>query len=123
MAIDNKFFIIRDNGDEEEVTKTLGGCLINFKGEMTYPTASFTLKGVRYTDIEVIMNLEGDIMENRVEVITCQTGDWEVLTLNDEVIAEGHSLSNMDWLTLLDKLDILFGGREISDEDMEAGCY
>jgi len=45
------------------------------------------------------------------------------LTLNDEVIAEGHSLSNMDWFTLLAKQDILFGGREISDEDMEAGDY
>ena len=62
-------------------------------------------------------------MDNRVELITCETGDWEVLKLNDEIIAEGHSLSNMDWFTLLDKLDVLFGGTEISDEDMENGNY
>lgn len=62
-------------------------------------------------------------MENRVEVITCESGDWEVLKLNEEIIAEGHSLSTYDWFSLLDKLDTLIGEKEISDEDMEDGKY
>lgn len=60
---------------------------------------------------------------DRVEVITCESGDWDVLKLNEETIAEGHSLSIHDWFTVLDKLDVLIGQRCISDKDMESGNY
>ena len=62
-------------------------------------------------------------MESYVKVITCDSGDWEVLKLNNKIIAEGHSLSNIDWFTLLDFLRVLFEKDNISDEDMENGNY
>ena len=60
-----------------------------------------------------------------IELITCESGDWEVLRvdLGEDFQEEGHSLSNDDWINLLDLLGYEVQEREISDEDMEYGRY
>lgn len=62
--------------------------------------------------------------EPKLELIRCESGDWQVLKLNGEIFAEGHSIRNEDWITLINELfgiDIL--EKEISDENMENGNY
>lgn len=63
-----------------------------------------------------------------IELISCETGDWEVLkykTKNDKdyISIEGHSISNWDWIELLKHLGYEVKKTEISDEDMENGNY
>jgi len=57
------------------------------------------------------------------EFITCEAGDWEVLKLNGEIVAEGHSINRHQWVEILKDLGCNFEEREISDEDMEMGEY
>lgn len=60
-----------------------------------------------------------------IELITCQSGDWEVLRINgeDDFEQEGHSISNTDWIRLLNYLGYEVKIRCISDEDMENEDY
>ena len=59
-------------------------------------------------------------MNNEVEVITSESGDWVVIKLNGEIIEEGHSIPTNDWLSLLERLDVKTSMKEISDEAMES---
>lgn len=59
----------------------------------------------------------------RIELITCNSGDWEVLKIDSEIFAENHRLSSYDWVRFLDKLGYKIEEIEISDEDMEMGNY
>ena len=58
-------------------------------------------------------------MNNEVEVITSESGDWGVIKLNGEIIEEGHSIPTIGWLSLLGKLGVKTSMKEISDEAME----
>lgn len=60
-----------------------------------------------------------------IELITCQSGDWEVLRMDygEGFDCEGHSISKYDWIELLNVLGFKVETREISDEDMEMGNY
>lgn len=60
-----------------------------------------------------------------IELITCESGDWEVLRVNlgEDFQTESHRLNNWDWIVLLDLLGYRVEQREISDEDMEMGKY
>lgn len=60
-----------------------------------------------------------------IELITCESGDWSILRVNNEedFEASGHSISNFDWIELLNLLGFEVEVKEISDEDMEMGNY
>lgn len=58
-------------------------------------------------------------MNNEVEVITSESGDWGIIKLNGEVIEEGHSIPTIGWLSLLGKLGVKTSIKEISGEAME----
>ena len=59
-------------------------------------------------------------MNNEVEVITSESGDWVIIKLNGEIIEEGHSIPAYGWLSLLERLDVKTSMKEISDEAMES---
>ena len=59
-------------------------------------------------------------MNNEVEVITSESGDWVIIKLNGEIIEEGHSIPTNGWLRLLKRLDVKTSIKEISDEAMES---
>ena len=60
-----------------------------------------------------------------IELITCESGDWEVLRVNlgEDFKREGHSITRHDWSDLLNFLGYKLEVIEISDEDMEEGNY
>lgn len=63
--------------------------------------------------------------EKHIELITCDSGDWEVLRLHGDKVFErsGHSIHSNDWILLLKKLGFTVKEKCISDEDMEEGNY
>lgn len=60
-----------------------------------------------------------------ITLITCDSGDWEVLRVNlgEYFQSEGHSIPNHTWIELLNLLGFEVEEKEISDEDMEYGRY
>lgn len=62
-------------------------------------------------------------MDNEVEVITSESGDWTIIKLNGEIIEEGHSIPASGWINLLEMLDVKTSIKEISDEAMESGEF
>ena len=64
-----------------------------------------------------------NIMANKIEVITCESGDWEVLKVNGKVINKSHPTDNHLWLYTFKSLGFNIDRKEISDEDMEYGRY
>ena len=60
-----------------------------------------------------------------IELITCESGDWEVLRVNlgDDFKFAGHRVPNYEWVNLLDLLGFKVKEKEISDEDMENENY
>jgi hypothetical protein len=60
-----------------------------------------------------------------IELITCESGDWEVLRMNlgEDFLWEGHSISNQGWIILLEKLGYKVMIKDISDEEMEYRSY
>ena len=59
----------------------------------------------------------------QIELITCDSGDWEVLKIDGKIFAEGHRLSSYDWVRFLNKLGHKVEEIEISDEDLAMGNY
>jgi len=59
-------------------------------------------------------------LNNEVEVINSESGDWVIVKLNGEIIKEGHSIPTKGWLSLLERLDVKTSIKEISDEAMES---
>ncbi len=59
----------------------------------------------------------------KIELITCESGDWEVLKVDGEVRYEGHSIKIYECLELLEELGCDIFEKEISDDDMEMGDY
>jgi hypothetical protein len=60
-----------------------------------------------------------------IELIMCESGDWEVLRMNlgEYFLWEGHSISNQGWIILLEKLGFKVVTKDISDEEMEYRSY
>jgi len=60
-----------------------------------------------------------------IELITNESGDWEVLRVNlgEDFRYAGHSISNNGWIGLLEVLGYEVERKEILDEDIENGDY
>lgn len=60
-----------------------------------------------------------------IELITCESGDWEILRVNygKDFQEEGHSINNYMWINLIETLGFKVDKISISDEDMENGRY
>lgn len=56
-------------------------------------------------------------------MITCETGDWYVLKLNDEIYEEGYSIPKSKWLELLEEIGCEVNSIMISDKEMKNGEY
>jgi hypothetical protein len=55
-----------------------------------------------------------------IELITCDSGDWDVLKVNGKIFFEGHEIPDHVWLDLLQtKFAIPCKGYAISDDAME----
>ena len=62
-------------------------------------------------------------MKDTVSLTTNESGDWEVLSLNGEVYAEGHDISTDTWIDLIHDLGHKGIIEEVTDEEMEQGLY
>jgi hypothetical protein len=58
-----------------------------------------------------------------IELISCESGDWEVLKFDDEIIYEGHEIPTDVWLGIIQSLGCDVATKVISDEEMENGEY
>lgn len=60
-----------------------------------------------------------------IELIKCESGDWQVLRMNlgEDFDYEGHSIPDSEWIKLIESLGYEVGVKYISDEDMEEGNY
>jgi hypothetical protein len=60
-----------------------------------------------------------------IQLITCESGDWEVLRINlgEDFSFEGHSIPNEVWIRLIKKLGYVVETIDVSDEDMEYRNY
>ena len=88
--------------------------------------------GMRMSSAKMPVSLSLLNMEERykmskplIELITCESGDWEVLRMNlgEDFNWGGHSISNQGWKLLLERLGYEVETKCISDEDMEMGEY
>lgn len=62
-------------------------------------------------------------MEKFVKLITCESGDWQILEVDGVEWASGHRITEDDWLELISEhFDGMIERRCISDEEMEARC-
>lgn len=58
-----------------------------------------------------------------VKLITCESGDWQILEINGREWASGHSISEDDWLGLISEhFDCQIERACISDWEMELRC-
>ena len=62
-------------------------------------------------------------MKKIITLTTSKSGDWQILEINGNEWASGHSISDIDWLGLLSEhFDCQIEAICISDEEMEARC-
>lgn len=59
----------------------------------------------------------------KIEFVTCEGGDWEVLKINEKVFEANHVIDYPIWIEFLKELGFEVVEAEISDEDMEKGIY
>lgn len=57
--------------------------------------------------------------ELKIELITCESGDYEVLKVNDEVYYSGHSIPSNVWMDVFRLNGNKTLTTSISDEEME----
>jgi len=62
-------------------------------------------------------------MRNTIRLITNESGDWEVLLLNEKVYDEGHSIPTYTWADLIRDLGHEVIEEEVTDEEMENGLF
>lgn len=62
-------------------------------------------------------------MKNTIKLVTSESGDWEVLFLNDEIYDEGHNIPTHTWLNIITRLGCDVNTIELTDEEMESGLY
>lgn len=62
-------------------------------------------------------------MKNNIELILSDS--YQILKLNGDIFAEGHSITRQDWIDLINKMNPsdIVQVIEISDEQMEEGDY
>lgn len=75
---------------------------------------------------EIAKKVMGELVAKRkIEFITCESGDWEVIRINGgrDFNDEGHSLRLMHFKRLLEYLGFEVEERELTDEEMEGGDY
>lgn len=60
-----------------------------------------------------------------IQLITCESGDYEVLRVNlgEDYEASGHSINNHMWINLIEILGYEVEEIEVSDKDMEEVNY
>ena len=58
-------------------------------------------------------------MNHKVELLTCDSGDWNVLKLDGEVFASGHTIPVHEWLALLIHSGIDALETNLTDKEME----
>lgn len=58
-----------------------------------------------------------------IEIITCDSGDWEVIKIDGEVYYENHKIPTYIWIEILESLGAKVFESNISDENMEYGLY
>jgi hypothetical protein len=60
-----------------------------------------------------------------IDLITCESGDWQILRVNygEDFEVGGHSLSSWDWIRLVNLLGFEVEEKVISDKDMENCNY
>lgn len=62
-------------------------------------------------------------MDNYIKLITCESGDWQILEVNGAEWASGHSISEDNWLELLrEHFDCKVETECLSDKEMEERC-
>lgn len=62
-------------------------------------------------------------MEKSIKLTTCESGDWEILEINGERWASGHSITVHEWLDLLrEHFGCAVERVCVSDEEMEMMC-
>ena len=62
-------------------------------------------------------------MQQIITLTTSKSGDWQILEINGTEWASGHSISNIDWLSLLgEHFNCQIEVSWISDEEMELRC-
>ena len=62
-------------------------------------------------------------MEQHIRLITCESGDWQILEVNGTKWASGHSISEVNWLRLLSEhFGCIIECDCVSDEEMELLC-
>lgn len=130
MYLRTKIKIVNTNGviEKDEVCKVLKLFIRELEGYIEVEVESLNgviasanlMKYFKYVD-------EKDVMS--IDLITCDSGDYEVLRLNDklnknkEVSYEGHSISSHQWMDLIKNLGYDVREKCISDEDMEMENY
>lgn len=62
-------------------------------------------------------------MKNTIKLITNESGDWEVLLLNEKVYEEGHDIPAYTWTNLIHDLGHEVSIEEVTDEEMERDLY
>ena len=62
-------------------------------------------------------------MGNTINLVTNESGDWEVLLLNGEIYYEGHNIPTFIWLNLVHELGHVVSTKDLTDEEMEYGLY
>ena len=55
----------------------------------------------------------------QIDLITCDSGDWDVLMVDGEIFYEAHEIPDDVWLELLEAFGVSNKEYCISDEDME----
>ena len=62
-------------------------------------------------------------MKQFIKLTTCESGDWQILEINNTAWASGHKISEHDWLGLLSEhFDCQIECKCITDEEMEQRC-
>lgn len=75
------------------------------------------------TDYKKYTRQKKGLNNMKIELITCDAGDWYVLKVDDKIWHEGHDIPYLEWLSLLGSMGHEVIENEISDEDMEEGNY
>lgn len=61
--------------------------------------------------------------DTTIKLISCESGDWEILELNGETYSSEHKMENDDWIRLIKTLTgIEIEKVTISDEEIEDLC-
>lgn len=87
------------------------------------------LGGVKYFKNKnkgILDSIDGSVLEKQViELITCESRDWEVLRLNagEKFEKSRHKILSRNWIELIETLGYEVIQREISDKDMESCNY